>query len=116
MIDVGSGGFEMIKTCKRCGKQKNMMSWEAYCFQCLKEIELEKVQQSIKAGDPNPDTFSTDYMICPCCGAAYEQLSYDETQEMYDEGEHEVECYECGEIFKLCTNISYSWETSKMPN
>ena len=60
----------MIKTCKRCGKQKNMLSWENLCYQCGKEIELERAQQSIKSGDFNPDTYSTDYMICPYCGAA----------------------------------------------
>ncbi len=104
----------MIKACKRCGKQKEMMSWEDHCYQCVKEIELERAQQSIKSGDPSPDTYSTDYVICPHCGAAYEQLSYDETSEMYDEGEHEVECYECGKTFLLHTYVSYAWETSKM--
>lgn len=106
----------MVKICKGCGKPAELLSWEIFCPTCLKEKELERIQQCIASGEEDPDTFSTDYVICPHCGAAYEQLSYDETSEMYNEGIHDMECDECGKHFQLCTTVSYSYETTKSSN
>ena len=103
----------MIKTCERCGKQRNMMSWEHLCYSCMKEKELERIQAEIADGE-EPNTGSSDYVICPYCGAAYEQASYEDTPEMYDEGDQEIECYECGKVFRLTTSISYYYETVKI--
>lgn len=102
----------MNKVCERCGKTANMLSWETLCYSCMKDKALEDIQTAIECGD-DPDTWSDDYVICPYCGSAYEQLGYDETPETYIEGCHEVECTECGKRFELETTVSYSWETRK---
>ena len=106
----------MLKICKRCGQLKEMMSFENKCYKCTKEEALEKIQQNIKDAEPDEtvDTWSDDYMICPYCGCAMEMLSYDETPEMYEEGDHDVECPECERYFRLETSVSYSWETKKI--
>lgn len=60
----------MEKVCKRCGKIAQMMSWEDYCYACLIQNELERVQLNVREAkeDEDPDTYSTDYVICPYCG------------------------------------------------
>lgn len=106
----------MKKICERCGKQKNMMSWERICFQCMKVENLEKQQTAIRNAKPGEaiDTFSSDYVICPYCGEAIEtNVGYEDFPEIYEEGTHKIECYECGRVFELFTRVSYSWETSK---
>lgn len=107
----------MRKICKRCGKSFDGLSWDTLCFKCQKKRDLERIQKEIadavNTGE-DPDTWSSDYAICPYCGNPVEQLSYDETPEMYDEGDHEVECYQCGRHFRLTTSVSYSWETEKI--
>lgn len=106
----------MKKICKRCGKEKEMMSWENMCFQCRKEETLEKTQAAIReaAPDESVDTWSDDYVICPYCGAAMEtNLGYEDFPEIYEEGDHELECEECEKTFILNTHVSYSWETEK---
>lgn len=62
----------MEKVCKRCGKIAQMMSFEDYCYACLIQNELERVQLSVKEAKTgeNPDTYSSDFVICPYCGCA----------------------------------------------
>ena len=56
----------MKKICKKCGKTVEMCSWENYCYRCLIEQELERVQLNVKEAGPeeDPDTFSSNYVIC----------------------------------------------------
>ena len=107
----------MNKLCKICGTIKNMFSWEDTCYSCQKQQELKRIQEEIKAGKEKVDTFSTDYVICPYCGYAYETCyGYEDFPELYDEDDHEIECYECGKTFVLETTVSYSWETRRIDN
>lgn len=104
----------MEKICKVCGKNKFMMPWEDTCRACEKEQRLKRIQDDIVSGDEDVDTFSSDYIICPYCGyASSDEYGYVDFPEMYEDGEHEVECGECGKTFILETNVSYSWETRK---
>ena len=106
----------MIKKCKRCGKEKNMMSWETMCYECMKLKALEETQAAIREveSDEDVDTWSDDYVICPYCGEALEtDAGYPDFLEIYEDGDHELECPECGETFILNTMVSYSWETKK---
>ena len=107
----------MQKICERCGQLKNMMSWEKKCYKCMKEEALEKIQQNIKDAEPDEevDTWSDDYVICPYCGYAMEtNVNYEDLSEIYEEGDHDVECPECEKCFRLTTSVSYSWETEKI--
>ncbi len=109
----------MKKICERCGKEANLLSWETKCYKCMKIEALEAVQEAIRTAEPGEeiDTYSSDYVICPYCGEATDASdwgSYD--YEIYEDGDHECECGECGNTFVLTTSISYSWETSKKEN
>ena len=55
------------KKCKRCGKEKNMMSWETMCYEGMKLKALEETQTAIREEEPgeNVDTWTNDYVICP---------------------------------------------------
>lgn len=105
----------MLKTCKRCGKQALMMSWEDTCFSCRKEEALENIQTAIEVGD-DIDTWSSDYVICPYCGSAIDarSLGYCDFPQAYTDGDHELVCDECGKTYRLTTSVSYSWETERV--
>ena len=105
-----------VRICERCGKPSRMMSWDRICFQCKKDEALERAQESVRTADPEeePDTWSSDYVICPYCGEAMDtDVGYEDFPEIYEDGTHEVECPECGRVFTLETSISYTWETKK---
>lgn len=61
-------------------------------------------------GEKEIDTFS-DHIICPYCGNGLS--GYDDLPELYESGDHELECNECGKTFVLNTMISYFYETRK---
>lgn len=104
----------MKKTCKICGKEKNLYSWEDTCYSCQKEQDLKRAQEQIKAGK-NADTSSSDYVICPYCGDATETCyGYEDFPELYEEGEHSITCEECGRSFVLQTTVSYFYETKRV--
>ena len=104
----------MKKICERCGKVKEMLSWQRFCYQCQIDANLEKTQQQIRDGEDDVDTYSSDYIICPYCGNAYDnKYGYDDFPEIYQEGDHEIDCDECGKTFILETIVSYSYETRK---
>lgn len=103
------------KLCERCKEKMTMFSWETMCYQCQKEHALEMAVEAIKNGENDIDTYSTDYVICPYCGNAYEaNVSYEDFPELFIDGTHEIECQECGKTFFLHTNISYDYKTEKM--
>lgn len=107
----------MKKICKKCGKTVEMCSWENYCYRCLIEQELERVQLNVKEAGPeeDPDTFSSNYVICPYCGNALPtDLGYADFPELYEDGEHKLTCPECDKDFRLTTSVSYSWETERI--
>lgn len=107
----------MRRTCKICGKVKEMFSWENTCYSCQKEQELKRIQEKIAAGEEKVNTYSTDYVICPYCGYAHETCyGYEDFSELYEEGDHEIECGGCNRTFVMETTISYSWNTRRTDN
>ncbi len=103
----------MLKECKVCGKKVNMLSWENTCASCCKKQELKRIQKEIQDGE-DADTFSTDYVVCPYCGYAYmTNLGYEDFPEIYEDGDHDMTCDNCGKDFVLETTVSYSRETRK---
>lgn len=99
--------------CKMCGKYDEL-AWvnSGYCDECFKIHNLEKIRESIEEGEP--DTFSSDYVVCPYCGNAMSDEALIDYPELYEDGEHELLCAECGKTFEVDTMVSYNWETHKM--
>lgn len=109
----------MKKVCKGCGKLTEMFSWENYCYKCEIEQRLQEVQENVReaAPDEDPDTFSSDYVVCPYCGCAlHTDLGYEDFPEIYEEGDHTLTCPDCEKDFILTTHVSYSWETERKKN
>lgn len=99
--------------CKRCGKECDAWLNGGLCYDCLSKKHLENIRESIIEGEP--DTFSDEYIVCPYCGAVLiDSEDAFEFPELYDDGEHQEICEECGKKFKVETMVSYSWETHKM--
>ncbi|MDE6780855.1 MAG: hypothetical protein K2J40_05280 [Ruminococcus sp.] len=106
----------MKKVCKQCGRERVMLPWEELCTACETEETLRKQQETIKEAesDEDIDTYSSWYVICPYCGNAHRtDYCYEDFPEIYEDGDHELECSECGKLFVLHTDISYSWKTSR---
>lgn len=105
----------MEKICPGCGKKRNFLfSWEKLCYTCNKEKELKEIQKAIRNGE-DPGTCSSDYVICPYCGTGIEtNYGYEDFPELYEEGEHEIDCPECEKTFIMETSISYYYETRKV--
>ncbi len=100
--------------CKRCGKEDNL-AWlnGGLCNSCSDKKHLDDIRTSIDEGVP--DTFSDKYIVCPYCGAVMlEADAVFEFPELYEDGEHELECEDCGKKFKVETVVSYDWETRRM--
>lgn len=101
----------MLKTCKVCGKARDMMSWEDTCYTCCCQKHLDEVKHNILSGEET-ETLCEDAVICPWCGEVQE---YDiEDYEIYEEGDHEMQCHDCEKYFTLCTNVSYSYDTTRI--
>lgn len=104
----------MKKICKICGEEKAMLSWENTCTACQRKADLAQVQQDIRDGETDADTSSSYYIICPYCGYAMDTCyGYEDFPELYEEGEHEIECPECEKTYIMETNISYDYETRR---
>lgn len=100
--------------CKRCGKE-DKLAWlnGGLCYNCLNKKHLEDIRESIDKGDP--DTFSDEYIVCPYCGSAVEGAdTMIDFPELGEDGEHELECEDCGKEFKVETMVSVDWETHKV--
>jgi len=83
----------MIKICKTCGKERNMMSWETECYSCRKERNRKEIQQQIESGEIT-EVDCEDEIYCPHCGFVHEADCDDDR--LYIEGECEFICHGCG--------------------
>lgn len=100
--------------CKKCGKATDF-AWmqRGLCNDCLRKEKLKEIRISISEGES--DTFSDEYIVCPYCGAVLSgSKDVFEFPELYEDGEHEEVCVECGKEFKVETMVSYAWETHKI--
>lgn len=105
--------------CKRCNKEKYLWT-DGKCSQCHTEEKQEKIKTDFDEfyeeaeEDEEFDTSSTEFVICPHCGYAIPtDLGYEDFPEIYEEGEHELDCPECEKKLILETQISYFYETRK---
>lgn len=107
----------MMGICKRYHQEKNIPAYETLCFECRRLEALERTQKEIREAKPGDyvDTWSDYYVICPYCAAAMEScLETENFPEIFEEGDHKIECPECKETFILNTMISIDWETKKL--
>ncbi len=101
------------KICKCCGKLKPMLSGETMCYQCRINKEVTDAKEAIAEGE-EPETGSSHWVICPYCGEGMDVCyGCGDFPELYEEGEHDIECPECGRMFIMETTISYYYETRK---
>lgn len=98
------------KICTRCGKLFRAYMYATMCFKCLKEKNLEDIQNSIVSGESDR-TDCEDDVICPWCGEILEPDC--ESSEFYDEGTHVMQCWNCNKEFALSTSVSYSYSTER---
>lgn len=105
----------MKKICQECGKERYFtFSWEQRCITCQKKLDLKNIQDAIRNNEEDVDTGSSDYVICPYCGEEMETCyGYEDFPEIYEEGEHEIECPECERTFILESSCSWYYETKK---
>lgn len=107
-------------TCKRCNKERWVWDADGICSTCHQEMKQEKIQKDFddfyKDAEEGEtfDTWSDEFVICPHCGYAIPtDLGYEDFPEIYEDGDHEIDCPECEKTFVLETAVSYSWETKK---
>lgn len=104
----------MKKICARCRKEKDLLSWETKCGACLLEEAEERTVADIQSGDET-STSCEDNVICPWCGCVYKtNVGYADWPEIFEDGEHDMVCEECGKPFRMTTNISYSYDTERL--
>lgn len=95
--------------CKTCGKEM----WDGFydeCYSCRNKSCQDKIKEEISSGEED-STFCEDDVFCPWCGEIY---STDDDYDLYEEGEHELVCGECGKPFMADVTISYSYSTKKL--
>ena len=107
--------------CERCGKEDSVwIDWEykvlgnRLCYSCKKEKERQKEKETILNTEPDEDyrPYSDDNgYYCPYCGE-FNDMNHD-FYELYEDGDHEVECHFCNKSFTVTTYVSYSFESRR---
>lgn len=92
----------------KCGKHK--FSWEDECYACKVKNYNAKIKEDILAGEVKSTDCESE-IICPWCGEIYE---IEDNYDLYQDGEHEVECGACDRKFIVTVNVSYSYDTSRV--
>ena len=104
----------MEKICARCGKKKNLLSWEPMCGTCMLAVAEEKTVSEIRRGEAT-STFAEDNVICTwCVSVRRTYVGWEDLSEIYEGGTHEMVCDECGKPFEPTTRVSYSYDTERI--
>ena len=70
-----------------------------------------------KAKDEGNETwlfYGNDNPVCPHCGVIF-NLQKQEADNIYEEGEHEIDCAKCGQPFRVTTRIQHLFDTDEQP-
>jgi hypothetical protein len=95
---------EAGEKCYKCGgfivSFSNKNKSRQLCSQCESLEEKDEVDH--------------DSLIrCPKCKASWD-ISEHEDYHLYEDGEHDVTCYDCNHEFKVTTNVSYSFTSPEL--
>ena len=102
----------MTVKCRICGRETHALPWEdPLCYSCQEKQWDEKIKEEIQSGEAT-ETSCEDKIYCPWCGEIYEDD--DDYELMYQDGDHEVICYDCGKSFKVTTNVSVHYDTERI--
>lgn len=99
-----------IRLCERCKKPFQSYFYERYCTNCAKKIEHEENMRRAAEGE---DIDCTDTVICPWCGEETSPEYDPDESAFWQDGDHLMECTECGKPYRLETSVSISYSTSR---
>jgi len=100
----------------RAYKQAQIAAGEI-CYQCERYIVFhEKTEQRTLCSTCKTVNESTDsvkhnkFIRCPKCHSVFEPLTFSEF-DIYEEGDHDVDCPKCNYFFIVETVVTYSFES-----
>jgi hypothetical protein len=96
-------------------KQEQIEAGER-CYQCETYLVFgpghRKLCHACKDLNEGTGEVDHDHLVrCPHCGYQLDisQLDCDYHELVYEEGTHEMDCFECEKSFEFTTNVSYSY-------
>lgn len=110
---------EQKENCMTCGTPRaelKEIAWGRYIYnksyiQC-KPCRQKEIDTQIECfQNSDPDTEFTDDIVCPYCGEEHDQDG--ESSAFYNDGEHDFDCSNCHNSFKVETMISFNYTTTK---
>lgn len=103
----------MKAKCEVCGKPIDVLSWDRkICYSCRKAEYAAEIKRQITSGEKTEVDCESE-IYCPYCGEEIELEPCDDSDILYCDGEHEVECPLCEKVFIVNTSVSYSYDTSR---
>lgn len=97
----------MKKTCKVCGKVRDMLVWEDTCYQCCNDKYARELSERLKTSEED-STCREDEIYCPWCGCHYEP----ELSDGLPEGD--TECPECERMFMVTCDVDVRYSTERV--
>ncbi|NMZ77406.1 hypothetical protein HBO32_30375 [Pseudomonas nitroreducens] len=72
---------------------------------------MSELFAALKSGGRHDFSYTKE-PICPHCGNEFDVMQ-NEAWELYEEGEHEVQCNTCDENFSVNTHVKFSFSTDE---
>ena len=82
-------------------------------FSCEREERYKRLTDDIISGK-TIETECEDDIFCPWCGTRYDPFDVDENCLYMDEGEYEIQCYECDRDFIYKASVSITFSTRRL--
>jgi hypothetical protein len=70
---------------------------------------------ALRESDDSMEFWGNDSPKCPHCAVDY-RVEDNDAWRIYEEGEHELTCVNCGLDFTVSTRVSYSFDTERQPD
>lgn len=96
----------MTSKCIQCSKEHYEEYDRYFCSETCEKRWDAKLDWDID------HTFNSDEgVICPFCEHEHDAMGH---TELYDENLDQFECENCGKVFSVTPNLSWSWETKPL--